>query len=86
MIGNLKGMHLHSFKGHVVAGADFTDPSLLHQFALAVAVGHPGGHSSAAGFGAGGPICSLRHTLDSSAHHVAHWVALESCTKNNIKD
>lgn len=48
------------------ARADFADPSLFHQLALAVSVGRPGGNSSAAGFGAGGPSRGLRHTLDPS--------------------
>ena len=47
-------MYLKSGEGlFLVAWADFTDPSLFHQFALGVAVGHPGGHPSATGFGAG---------------------------------
>lgn len=56
------GLYLQSVEGHLAAWADFTDPSLFHQFALGVAVGHPDGHSSATGFRAGRPICSLRHT------------------------
>lgn len=47
------GVYLQSGKGHLVAWADFTDASLFNQFALGVAVGHPGGHSGATGFGAG---------------------------------
>lgn len=78
-------MHLQSGDGHLLAWADCTNPSLFHQFALVVAVGQPGGHSSPTGFGAGGPSCGLRHTLDSSDQHVAHWVTRESCTESKNK-
>lgn len=69
---------LQSGEGHLVAWADFTDPSLFHSFALGVAVGDPGGHSAATGFGARRPSCGLRHAVDCSDQHVAHRVRPES--------
>lgn len=75
-------MYLQSVKCHLVAWVDLTDTSLFHQLAQDVAVGHPGGHSSATGLGAGGPSCGLEHTLDSSSQQ---WVKPKSCTRNKIR-
>lgn len=62
-------MYLES--GHLATRAHFTDPGLFEQLALSVAVGHPGGHPAATGFGAWGPGCGMGHTLHPSEQHVA---------------
>lgn len=77
------GLNLVSDEGPLVAWADFTDSRLCHQFALAVTVADPRGHTSATGFGAGRPGRGLQHTLDS---FVTHWVAPENCTEGNRRD
>lgn len=70
----------------MAAWANETEPSLFHQFTLAVAVGQSGGHPSATGLGTRGPGCGLGLTLHSCHQHTFHWVTPESCTRHYIQD
>lgn len=68
---------------HLAAWANETEPSLFHQFTLAVAVAQSGGHPSATGLGTRGPGCGLGLTLHSCHQHTFHWVTPESWFKTN---
>lgn len=70
---------------HLAAWANLTNPSLLHQFALTVAVSQSGGHSSTTGLGAWGPGCGLGLTLHFCHQYMFHWVTSESCMSHRHK-
>lgn len=55
--------YLEAGVGRLAARTDLADPALLHQLAVGVVVGYPGGDSSAAGLGALGPGCGLHDAL-----------------------